>query len=146
MSTANPGAPSGAAALLFPVAQGALLPAIGQAFDPINGTASTVAGFDPPPDSAFNTLPRVNGNSQYFSIYDASTFADATDFDMQTSGGGWGASVGMTFQASSRIKSDATSYTVHLNAAATSSQKVVKSEAKLSASAAKVLKGGIAGF
>jgi hypothetical protein len=146
MSANGAGALSGATSLLFPATQGVTLPMIGQAFDPVNGIAPAISGFDPPPDKALIALARVNNNSQYFSIYDASTFADATDFDLQTSGGGWGASVGMTFQASSRIQSDATSYTVHLNAAATSSQKTVKSETKLSPAAAKVLKGGVAGF
>jgi hypothetical protein len=136
----------GSGALLFPLAQGQSVPAIGQAFDPVSGTAPAVTGFDPPADSELNLLTRVNDKSKYFSIYDASSFADATDFDLQTSGGGWGASVGMSLSASSRIQSNATTYTVHLNAAATSSQKVVNSGTALSPSAAARLAIGLDKF
>ena len=136
----------GSGALLFPLTQDQAAPAIGQSFDPISGTAPAVVGFDPPQDGDLNSLARVNDKSKYFLIYDASTFADATDFDLETSGGGWGASVGMSFQASSRVQSSSTTYTIHLNAAATSSQATVKSETHLSKAAAALLKSGIDKF
>jgi hypothetical protein len=129
---------------LFQVSAKDILPAIGTGFDLINGQAMAVSGFEASND--FDTQPRNSHNSKFFAIYDASSMEDAANFDMETSGGGWGASVGMTFSASARVKTTARSYTVHFNGASTSTQATVKPSTPLSASAANVLTSGIAEF
>lgn len=132
---------------LFPAKQGQQLPIIGQGFDLIGAQAIAASAFDPPAASEMNVNVRENSNSKYFAIFDKETFNDAAEFDYQTSGGGWGVQAGMSFSASSRVDSTSTTFTVHLNAAKTISQCVVKAGVMLSPQAAIDLKSlGIGGF
>ena len=90
-----------------------------------------------------DTKERDTHKSKYFAIYDASSLEDAVTFDMETAGGGWGASEGMTFDENARVKTTATSFTVHFNGASTSTQETVKANTPLSETARQVLKSGI---
>jgi hypothetical protein len=117
---------------LFPTRQGESLPLIGQGFDLIGGQAVARTAFDPPPAKEMDTNQREGGNSAYFAIYDKETFSEAAKFDFDTSGGGWGVQTGMSLSASARVDSTSTTFTVHLNAAKTVSQSIVKASTKLS--------------
>ena len=92
---------------IFQVSAG-IIPTIGTGFDAIGGETMDAAGFASPGPAGLVTQQRDTHESKYFAIYDASSMEDAANFDMETSGGGWGASEGMTFDASARVKTTAT--------------------------------------
>jgi hypothetical protein len=132
---------------LFPTKQGEFLPLIGQGFDLIGGQAVARNAFDPPPSTEMITIKREQAFSEYCAIYDKETFSDAATIDFQTSGGGWGVQTGMSLSASARVDSTSTTFTVHLNAAKTVSQSIVKTSTKLSHQGATDLRSlGASGF
>jgi hypothetical protein len=132
---------------LFPTKQGELLPLIGQGFDLIGAKAVARTAFDPPPSTEMITIKRDQAFSAYCAIYDKETFSDAATIDFQTSGGGWGVQTGMSLSASARVDSTSTTFTVHLNAAKTVSQSIVKTSTKLSHQGATDLRSlGASGF
>ncbi|MCV9937699.1 hypothetical protein OIU35_15195 [Boseaceae bacterium BT-24-1] len=128
----------------FPLSD--FIPEIGTGFDIIGGQPINAAAFAPPLLVDLSATPSVVHSSRYFSIYDASSLEDVAKFEVESSGGGWGAEEGMTASASARLKATATSFTVHFNGVSTSAQSTVKADMPLSDKARTVLDSGIAKF
>jgi hypothetical protein len=133
------------AVTLFPIPQSFVVPQIGQSFDLLGGRAGAAAAFDAG-DQLVRTTPSTAGGSKFFYIKDANSFSEAMTFSMKTGGGGWGASYGMTADASALLQTSSLTQSIHFRGVGQASQAVIMPDVALSPAAAKILAQGMAAF
>ena len=98
--------------LNFPLSGGAKVPSIGQGFDPISGTALASSGLEPKASDLLSTNIQ-DSHGKYFYVRDSESFSEAFAFSVAASGGGWGASYGMTEDASALLNTNALTQAIH---------------------------------
>jgi hypothetical protein len=130
---------------LFPIPQSAVVPAVGQCFNLLSGQMGEAIALD---DGRGQLVKTANsgGGSKFFYVKDANTFSDAMSFSMKAGGGGWGASYGMTADASALVQTSALTQSIHFRGVAHTTQSVVSPKAALSADAAQKLAQGMDAF
>jgi hypothetical protein len=136
---------SSGAVTLFAIPQNFVIPEVGQSFDLLGGQAGEAIALEAGSDQLQKT-PNPGGGSKFFYVKDADTFSDAMTFSMKAGGGGWGASYGMTADASALVQTSSLTQSIHFRGVAHTTQSVVKPNATLSADAAKILAQGMDAF
>lgn len=101
--------------------------------------------FDAPPTDLLSSAC-LGQSSDYHNVFDAASYEAAVDFNLKTSGGGWGAQCGLSVAASALVHSNAQTITIHFSGATTRSQQMVKPGEALSSSAAQKLAADPADF
>jgi hypothetical protein len=127
---------------LFPIPKKFIVPPIGQSFDLVGGQPKDTIALHVSANRLEKT-PSEAGGSKYFHLKDTNALSDALQFSMSAGGGGWGASYGMTADASALLQTSSLTQTIHFRAVAQKSQAMVTPETALSADAAKLLNEGI---
>jgi hypothetical protein len=123
---------------IFPLAHDHPVPEVGFGFDLVGGGPIALQALTQTP--SMNPKDLDGGDSQYFSIYDNTTFQTAIEFDASTSGGGLGVQSGMCVSASARMDTSNTSFTIQFNGAKTTKQTIVSASAGLTDDALQCLK------
>ena len=127
---------------LFPIPKKFIVPPIGQSFDLVGGQPKDTIALHVSANRLEKT-PSEAGGTKYFHLKDTNALSDALTFSMSARGGGWGASYGMTADASALLQTSSLTQTIHFRAVAQKSQAMVTPDTALSAEAAKLLNEGI---
>jgi len=127
----------------FPVSDDITRPPVGCGFDLIAGMPLDYAALDSP---VLQSQDVTAGDSSFSMTQDTTSYTDAIHKQLDISGSGWGASVGLSLSQSSFSASNSSAITVNLDAFQARRQAMVDPKAALSAEAAALWKSAPAKF
>jgi hypothetical protein len=130
----------------FPISDTLPCPPIGSGFDLIAGTPLDYAALDGD-DSALLRFTEVDaGDSQFAMTRDTASYTQAISKQLDVSGSGWGASVGLSLSESSFSATNSSAVTINLDAFESPRQSIVKADAPLLQKAMELLRSDPAAF